>query len=162
VVCVRAESQFLNSLGADAAFIRGVRYVDDLCGCICFSKTDEQTKLRVERTLLELKTKCYPEGLVLEEEKIENGSFSFLETQTCIKGNSISVKHRSKNIESLCRQKFFTLQSADAFTSKNTKRGVIVSRLMTIVKNSESNANLFQSVGECFLELKILGYGQKS
>jgi hypothetical protein len=60
---------------------KGVRYVDDLRGCLCFAKNCFISKRRAEEILGRLKNSCYPEGLVLEEEKIENGSCKFLKPQ---------------------------------------------------------------------------------
>jgi hypothetical protein len=65
---------------------------------------------------------CYPNELRLEEQDIENGSFSFLEMVTKISENSITIRHRSDEICKTGNQLFFNLQSSDSFSDGTPKR----------------------------------------
>jgi hypothetical protein len=162
--CAAAEHRWLSSLGADARFLRAVRYVDDVSGVVAYRENDQQT-LNLAHSLLDsLKNDCYPGGLLLKDENIESGSFKFLETITTISKNQIHATFNNKNIDSICSsgtQKFYTLQSSYSYSKRSAKLGVIIARLHAMDRNTATSSDLFKAVGLFFIELRLKGYGTK-
>jgi hypothetical protein len=162
--CAAAEFKWLSSLGADARYLSAIRYVDDLCGIVAYRKGDQQSYSNAQALLHDLQHNCYPGGLVLKEEKIDQGQFRFLETLVTVAQDKISASFFSKNIDEICKtgsQKFYTLQSSWSYSSRKSKLGVIVARLSAINNNTNSSLDLFRAVGLFLIELRLLGYGSK-
>ena len=137
ITCTVSEYRWCSSLGRDDRFFGCTRYMDDASGVVAFVKNNPISFQRAVRILDSFKSECYPDGLVLEEEKIELGEFRFLEAMTSVKGCSISSRYFCKNLETICKegkQKFYTIQSSQSFSSKQTKFGVLVARLIAIQK----------------------------
>jgi hypothetical protein len=162
--CAVAEYKWLASLGNNVRYFKAVRYVDDVCGVIAYQDQSNDSIFKAQLMLNDFRENCYPGGLLLKEEKIENGNFRFLETLATVSESSISACFFSKNIEQICEtgsQKFFTLQSSFSYSSKAAKLGVLVARLFAIYNNTSTSADLFKAVGLFFIELRVLGYGAK-
>jgi len=165
-VCVRAEIEFFKSLGTDQKYFGAIRYVDDSDGAIAYQGDSINSYIRARSLLTQFREKCYPKELRMKSEHItSSGTFKFLETETTIHGNSISVRHFSKNamnIQQTGEQKFFSLQSFDSFSSQNSKRGVLISKLITIDSNSTSDADLVSAVADLVVEIQsTLGYTRR-
>jgi hypothetical protein len=103
IVASMAEYRWLNSLGADAKFICGARYMDD--GILFF----EQNSLGKHfwNIYISLMKSCYPEGLELEITGF--GSYSQILESEIIIHNGVKMLHYNKNSDSvrmLKKQKF--------------------------------------------------------
>jgi hypothetical protein len=162
--CAYAECLWHTSLGPDARFIRAIRYVDDIFLLTAFSRHHPQTRVLAHSLFNDLRDNCYPHGLILEQEDCKDSSLTFLETNVRVSDNTITASHHNKNIVSIRttgHQRFFNLQSSRSYSSRNSKRGVIVARLMAISKSSPDDASLSNAVKSLFIELKTLGYGPK-
>ena len=164
--CAMSEYQWLTSLGVDTRLIGGIRYVDDVSGCISYKKSSKKSYERAKSLLERMKSECYPKELILKEEDMTNGKYRYLETTISVKGAKISPEFFSKNFDFILKngeQKFYTLQSNDSFSSNASKVGVIISRFMAIQSNSVSNVSLFCAVGSFYIaELDFRGYGKKT
>ena len=122
--CVFSECTFMLTLGADAKFLRVIRYVDDITGIVVILRNDPLSLVKARLLIAKLQSQCYPKQLLLKPEPIKNGEFRYLETLTTVQGNSISIRHYSKNIDSLRRdgmQKIFTIQHAHSFSPWRSK-----------------------------------------
>jgi hypothetical protein len=162
--CAFAEYSFHSSCVVDNRVFRVCRYVDDIWGVCCYKKSDDFSLQNAQHISQMLQNNCYPGGLVLKQDEFKNGTGIFLETRVSVTGNKIYAFHHSKNLRNILesgKQKFYTMQSSLSFSSRNSKRGVIVARLMAISKNSPDLTTLFCSVAAFFVELKILGYGTR-
>ena len=163
-VCVMSEHEWIASLGDYKYLIGCVRFVDDCSGVIAYSKSIQHTKYRAKKILQGYKTDCYPKELILKEEEIKNGSYRFLETITTVNKNKINVKHFLKNSDSIKnqgRQKFFNIKRSSSYESGQSKKGVIISRLITMERNTPNNTDLVEVVREFFKEMYFLGYNKK-
>lgn len=162
--CVYTEIMFVESLGVDSRRLRVIRYVDDITVLIAILRNDPESLIKAQELYQNLKVNCYPKELVLKPENINNGSFKFLETLTTVRGNTIRVRHFSKNtqhIKNNGNQKFYCIQHAQSFSPWNTKYGVAISRLLAITDHCSSRALLIKCVHEFFFELKFLSYSTK-
>jgi hypothetical protein len=162
--CVHAEHVWHSSLGVDAMFIRVLRYVDDLIGVAVFNDKNAASQLRAQTLVRQLQTTCYPDGLVLQQEQFHNQSVVFLEANVHVSRNKITVSHHSKNIQHIRdtgSQKFYTMQCSNSFSSRNSKRGVLISRLIAISSNSPCSTSLLSAVKNLFHETSTLGYGNR-
>lgn len=164
ITCAYAEHQWLSSLGVDS-HLSACRYIDDLRSVIAYDCTDHFSKRKAEFLANELLNECYPKSLKLEKEELElsfdSVEYRFLEAKITTTRNTSTVQHWNKNIASIMEtgtQKFLNLQHARSFGNRNTKRGVIISRVMAIDRISSSETLKFYAVMNLFLELRLLGY----
>lgn len=160
--CAYAEVEMLSSLGKDSAYISGVRYVDDVSAFISYSLSDPKSKSNAESVKKMLLEKCYPEGLELKEEPIVENAFKYLETTISVDKTSLTVMHFQKNFKSLCEnagQRYYNLKHSSSFESSQAKRGVIISRMLTIVRNCSREIDVAVCICRFLVELFYLGYG---
>ncbi len=164
IVCAYSEHRWLSSLGVDRRLICGVRYVDDLTGfTVCSSKV-QPSRYRAVSLQKSLQKVCYPIELLLKPEIIENGSYSFLETITTVKGTHVGVCHNLKNWVSIrdhgC-QEIFSLKSALSFEKGCQKRGALFSRLLVAEQNTPDCTEHIQVIKSFFCELRFLGFSKR-
>ena len=163
-VCAYSEHRWITSIGDDSEFISIFRYVDDVVVAIAYSKRIPHSRARAEKINLSYKNNCYPKDLILKNEPVENGKFNFLETSTTINLSSVNVVHNLKNYDSIIdygEQKIFSLKSAYSFEKSSQKVAVLVSRVVTIEKNTPSHVQSVKIIRVFFKELKVLGYTEK-
>ena len=160
-VCTYSEHRWISSLGANKKLIKAWRYVDDASGVIAYSSILPNTKSRAEKIAKSYKNNCYPKDLILKPETIDNGDYKFLETLTTVKENTISVKHFLKNTESISltrKQTFYNIKSSHSFESCQSKKGVLISRILSIEKNTPNDQDLKYIMIDFIEELAILKY----
>ena len=112
--------------------------------------------------------RCYPPSLVLKEEELESQnecmSYRFLESKIITERNVTTVQHWNKNIDDILahgRQKFLNIQHARSFGNRDTKRGVLISRVLAIDRMSSNDGLKLQGVVNLFIELILLGYSTR-
>jgi len=158
----------MTTLGEDSRRLAGNRFVDDLLSNISLDTRSALSKREADGLAQRLLHECYPQGLTLERENIEeaNGkkTFRFLEAKITIARNTTTVEHWNKNITAILetgRQKFFNIQHAKSFGNRDTKRGVIVSRVLAIDRLTRDPGLKIFGVGNLFIELRLLGYSTR-
>jgi len=163
-VCFHAEYEFHASLGQDRSLFRQGRYTDDTWGIVAYDKTDIATLVRARNLVDRYQTSCYPPQLTLEDEKIDNGTFEYLEATLHVSKNKIQCNFNNKNYPSLVTtgcQKFYRLQHAKSYSPTSSKKGVIHARLLAIMSYSNTSALLIKSTAEFVYELESIGYSRR-
>ena len=163
-VCIKHENEFIESLGADAKYLSLMRYIDDITGAIAITMSDEESQVRARRTYTKLLRECYPSELDLKPEQIQDGNVRFLETITKYGDNDVEVRHLNKNYETIMNegeQTFLTVQHCRSYSSKTSKRGVIMSRMQIISQNCTTESGRFRAVAEFLTEMRILAYSKR-
>ncbi|GBG68658.1 hypothetical protein CBR_g3199 [Chara braunii] len=102
LVCARAESDFLGSLGRDAALVRGVRMIDDVSIFVACSLSDGVTHVK-DVQVLERFEGCYDRNLKLVRKGEGCNAFDFLGTRVVISLQPLEfhIFPRSRNQRSL-------------------------------------------------------------
>ena len=162
--CVYSETSFLKALGPDLKNLRVIRYVDDITGLVAFLANDPTSFIQAQNLVLKLQNECYPEELVLKTEPIQKGKYKFLETITTVQGNTIKLRHLSKNhahIKHHGIQKVYSIQHAHSYSPWSSKYGVALSRFIAISEHCSSRSLLVKSANEFFMEMQFLCYGTK-
>lgn len=163
-VCAFAQYTWHLSLGADARLIRLCRYVDDVVGVVAFKRGDQASLARAQKLAENFRLQCYPYGLLLETEEIKEGMTVFLETKTLIVGTKIVAFHNNKNIASIAAGtglKFYNMQNSMSFSSRASKRGAIIAKLVSISHACQTRFRILFCVIQLYRELKLFGYGYR-
>ena len=163
-VCFYSEHHFYLTLRADERLFRHNRYVDDAWGIVAYDRRDKESYLHAKSLVEKFANHCYPKQLILEDEKIENGNFNFLEGGLQVKENTIQCCFRSKNYKSVLetgKPKFYNMQHAESYAPLAAKKGVLHARLLTIQSYSGSPVLLVQSAGRFVYEMQSVGYSRQ-
>lgn len=165
LVCIYSEVQFHLSIGTDAYYISGSRYMDDLTTFIAYKSNNVSSMQRVLRIIHELNYNTYDASLEMEaQEAQDDGSFTYLESLLKITNNTIMMKPYQKNWKSIQqhkKQKLYKLQHYHSYSPNSTKLAMIIGTLYRLDNYSLNDQVLFQSIIKLHEELKILKYPQQ-
>ena len=161
LICAYYEHKWLESkTPLVRARVAGIRYVDDTHNVVAVNGRDASSE-REARVLLSEMNACYHRDMEVQEEKIENNRYHFLETTVECRPDGFEVMHRNKNFEHLLlhgKQKLYRYQHFFSFSPYRAKKGVVISALSRIARNCSSDARVIESVFQLFVELQMLRY----
>jgi hypothetical protein len=157
MTCMMAERHMLRTLGADARYLGGIRYMDD--ATIAFRIPSRRHTLLAKLRAAALA--AYPAGMVCEVTH-EGQSCRMLEQQLFVVGDQIVAVHRNKNAEDFLQLRAPTFTSFLPASSPNGKayysgwlKGSL-SRILANTSDSQPKAPLALSVFVLFLESMFL------
>jgi hypothetical protein len=156
ILCIYCEVQWLQSLGADAKFIRGVRFMDDSLVAVVIGH---------EHVICSYVSDCYPEDCVLEG-KLEGATVvPLLETAVHVYGGTNLVcVHNNKNLLSMIDGRYQSLvryTNCFSFVSNHAAFVVWNGVVSRMVANTTPGFyfNLWWPMWAFMLELRKGGYG---
>jgi hypothetical protein len=156
IVAICAEYKWLSSLGADAKYIRGTRYIDD--GLVLMNAKGVNISNIVNQLL-----HCYPKGLELEITSI-GYSTKILECdfqiQNCLAGCLIHYNKNADSITDSGAQKFKKFIPWASAHSRQQLQNVVLGLMHRMFYNTSTNcvANLHGAFQIYKKELMLLGY----
>ena len=172
-VCAYHEWQYINSLKQNHTKIYGIRQMDDLLVWIAMKKHDKNSHdeaIRMKQYILQ-KNGVYKGGLELEEEHVKTVSkhgqsyyvhdFAGVEITIRKKHPTAISKTLNKSRDGIKR---FQTQTKIryppwlSYTSKQSKRGVIIGTLHRTAEQNTTTALAVQSMLENYEEYKAIGY----
>lgn len=163
IVCAYSEHLYSKKQTAQGYFplVRGLRYVDDAL-YITGSKSCEVGSAAVaEFRLRQIAASCYHNDLVVELDP-DQTVIHMLESEIDLTSNpNIDIRFWHKNrdhLDAFGTQKFLKFQHYSSFSPLSAKRGVLVSTLLRVARNSLGDENTLYACRSIIRELKLLHY----
>ena len=155
ITCMRAEYQFLSSLGADAKYVRAARYIDDVM-VVILSSGDLARSARIKSEFL----RCYPPPLSLKCDT-EPYVRTFLESQVTLGSGGINLRYLCKNTSDVAAGRpltFCNVMYVRSFVPMSRILQTLYTALFRIPFASSSPELEFQGTVLRCLEFLVSGY----
>ena len=150
--CAMAEEKMKRSITQNIHF-QAMRYMDDMWICLMKNKKEEWG--RTEEIF-----NHYDRHLKIEKER-EGNRVRFLDKELIWNGREITQIAFNKNKDSLKeegKRKFKNMLPQISFNTRETKKSLIVGKMIRIQTNTTKEVDTFWQGWICLKELEILGY----
>jgi hypothetical protein len=163
-LCAWDEYNFRLTLGADAHYLRLKRYVDD-ANAVVFYRRDGASPTRSEACALlaRWRAHCYDSNLVLEKTATSDSEYEFLDGYWTLSQEDLAVyiRNRDRNLASFLasgQRPIVRFQHFHSFVPTRLLRGVVISALIRLSRNSSKAEDFIASAHAYWLELERLKY----
>ncbi|GBG93092.1 hypothetical protein CBR_g58777 [Chara braunii] len=158
LMCVKAEWDFLISLGNDRRLIVGIRYVDDASAFVAYDSRKQESRRKAERILASFEG-CYDKALTLKRTEVSENEWEFLGCRLTVKDGFLylgccQAMKNEKDLLAGSELTFRGFQDYRSWTSKKAKLAVVVSALHRIERNSMANMQLVEALLLLRMELR--------
>ncbi|GBG66897.1 hypothetical protein CBR_g72652 [Chara braunii] len=162
LVCARSEAVFLNTLGRDRRFIRGMRMIDDVAIVVGLEDREVDAERKAGRIMSSFEL-CYDESLNLVRKDEGSNVLDFLGTRVIVDVDPvcIHVHPKTRNQYSLAESgnmRIHSMQDFHSFSKKSAKRANLVSCMMRAVRLSTSDEATLANVTAVMMEANLRGY----